>query len=295
MFRISLPLSFLFLLSVLYSNPLSFSHYSNEVGMQGVKFSAITYCPESQIADWSCKWCQDYPQFELLRTYWDPDTSVFGYFGRLDNMYVLAFEGSQDWKDWLVNSQVIVLVPYKQYPEAKVHSGFWKAYNDVKSQIYASISTHNVTDLFITGHSLGGAMATIASLDLLEDPPQPLNIFTITYGAPRVGNREYSALFSQFVKNHYRVTHAKDFVVHLPQLFLGYYHTGHEVYYPDDTLHYIECPQAEDSHCARGTTSWPWDTSDHGDYLNVVVAECFSKVTSSTSTASGRIIGEMVE
>jgi pimeloyl-ACP methyl ester carboxylesterase len=212
----------------------------------------------------------------LLRTYWDVETSSFAYFGKLKsaNTHVLAFEGSQDWKDWLVNLQVIALVPYKQYPEAKVHSGFWKAYNDLKQQIYQTIRDHNVTNLLVTGHSLGGALATVCALDLSEELHTPLNLTHINYGSPRVGNKAYSQLFFQLVKANFRVTHAKDFVVHLPQFIFGYYHTANEVYYPDDTLKYTQCPQAEDDHCSRGVTSWPWDTKDHQYYLKMMLSQC---------------------
>ena len=50
------------------------------------------------------------------------------------------------------------------------HSGFWEAYTAVRSKVHAilrrELSTRPVRQVFFTGHSLGGALATLASLDV---------------------------------------------------------------------------------------------------------------------------------
>lgn len=50
------------------------------------------------------------------------------------------------------------------------HSGFWEAYCTVRSFIHTVIRQElsaRPAHIYCTGHSLGGALATIASLDLV--------------------------------------------------------------------------------------------------------------------------------
>lgn len=77
--------------------------------------------------------------------------------------------------------------------------------------------------LYITGHSLGGAMATIAA-SRLKDKATCL----YTYGSPRVGSRTF---VKSFDVPHYRHVNNNDVVVKVPFAFLGYRHHG--------TLRYI--------------------------------------------------------
>lgn len=68
----------------------------------------------------------------------------------------------------------------------------------------------------VTGHSLGGAIAVHAALDLVSIN---LKVDTLyTYGAPRVGDKKFAEWFVDFskIKSIYRITHARDPVPHLP-------------------------------------------------------------------------------
>ena len=80
----------------------------------------------------------------------------------------------------------------------------------------------NVGSLYVTGHSLGAAMATIASSRM-----QSKVTALITFGSPRVGNAE-------FVKSlnveHYRVQNNCDDVTKVPFRFVGFRHHGTHKY-----------------------------------------------------------------
>ena len=67
----------------------------------------------------------------------------------------------------------------------------------------------------ITGHSLGGALATHAAAHLLS---QGINVDMLyTFGSPRVGDNKFSTWFDALLKNtKVRVTHGRDPVPHLP-------------------------------------------------------------------------------
>jgi hypothetical protein len=264
------------LLFLLVSTVLSTSAYDNTLGFKSTYLSAISYCQEDRVKSWNCYWCNKFPNFNLIETFWDHETSTFCYFGKLnDKEHVLVFEGSQDEKDLFIDFKFVKLVPYKQYPTAKVHTGFWNAYISIRDEVHTLISINNPENLFVTGHSLGGALATLAALDIIEEG-LVVNVSMVSLGAPRVGNREYSRLFSTLMpsNSYYRLTHALDPVVHLPYLTLDYTHIPHEIYYPGNNLNYVECLGGESIRCADSVALKKQNFTDHGYYMNVRVSKC---------------------
>ena len=254
------------------------TQYSNELGEYAVGLSAVAYCPESEVADWSCLWCQRYPGVQIQKTYWDRWTSTFGYLAydiSLD-WHILAFEGSQDLLDWISNLQIDELVPYKDHPDARVHHGFWVGYAKVRDQILRDLVERNVSRLFLTGHSRGAAEATLAALDIREELGN-ISMTMVNFGSPRVGNQAYSSLFESEMTGQskwWRVTHARDPVPRLPPRLFGYYHISNEIWYPDNTLKYVVCPEPESPSCLDGMRFYPFATEDHVVYLDVPVSKC---------------------
>jgi len=95
-------------------------------------------------------------------------------------------------------------------------------------------------ELFITGHSLGGALAQLLSYELAaygeigEKDPFPLPIRVVSFASPRVGNKKgfaqaYQALEKAGRVRHLRVTNQGDAV---PECFpsFGYAQTGVNVH-----------------------------------------------------------------
>jgi triacylglycerol lipase len=108
----------------------------------------------------------------------------------------------------------------------KVHRGF-KQEVDRLWEPLEKLLQDNTKPLWFTGHSLGGAMATISAgrCVLSPIPSSPEGLFT--FGSPRVGNRRYI----NFVKlNHLRWVNNNDVVTRLPPRWLGYRHSGVEYY-----------------------------------------------------------------
>jgi hypothetical protein len=103
---------------------------------------------------------------------------------------------------------------------ARVHEGFWNAYNSVRSQLLTLLTQMSFQfidkkEIIVTGHSLGGALATLAVPDicsLFED-----NITLITFAAPQVGNESFGKLISTFVppEKCIRVITSFDHVPHI--------------------------------------------------------------------------------
>jgi triacylglycerol lipase len=98
-----------------------------------------------------------------------------------------------------------------------VHNGFQTEVDKVWKEVHAEVvNKPKKKPLFITGHSLGGAMATICASRIHKAVSA-----LYTYGSPRVGSRK-------FVKNcyitHYRHVNNNDAVPRVPFALLGYVH-----------------------------------------------------------------------
>jgi triacylglycerol lipase len=108
----------------------------------------------------------------------------------------------------------------------RVHRGFKREVDDLWPRLEAALR-ENDKPLWFTGHSLGGAMATICAgrCKLAEIPSNPEGLFT--FGSPRVGSNRYI----NFVKiPHYRWVNNNDIVCRVPPPWLGYAHSGRELY-----------------------------------------------------------------
>ena len=134
---------------------------------------------------------------------------------------VLAFRGTEkDVADWLTDASCIPVVD----GETKVHEGFLQAFTvasdgdgntvegkvrDVLRMPSAQDDTGGSLPLFITGHSLGGALALLATKLVARD----VDGACYTFGAPRVANYEY---FAQVKTPVYRIVNSSDLVPRVP-------------------------------------------------------------------------------
>lgn len=97
-----------------------------------------------------------------------------------------------------------------------VHNGFQEEVNKVWDKIEGMLAKHRPgKTMYITGHSLGGAMATIAASRTEPDA-------FYTYGSPRAGTRKFVKSFSHIP--HYRHVNNNDIVPKVPFALLGYRH-----------------------------------------------------------------------
>ncbi|MEK9695795.1 MAG: lipase family protein [Candidatus Poseidoniales archaeon] len=105
----------------------------------------------------------------------------------------------------------------------RVHNGFQEEVNKVWDEIEAvMMESHVQSKLFICGHSLGGAMATIAA-SRLDGHVDGL----YTFGSPRVGTR---GMVKRISCSHWRFVNNNDIVTRVPFWIMGYKHHGELVY-----------------------------------------------------------------
>ncbi|MHB8974555.1 MAG: lipase family protein [Pirellulaceae bacterium] len=102
-----------------------------------------------------------------------------------------------------------------------VHSGFLAAYASISDRLDAVVNRRLAHQtIWLTGHSLGGALATLAAAHLDSTPVQGL----YTYGSPRVGDAAFVSVL--LPHSHYRFVHRDDWVPLVPPEILGYVHGG---------------------------------------------------------------------
>ena len=127
---------------------------------------------------------------------------------------VICFRGTQQIRDWLTNLKISTVPIYD--PKGLVgecgqmHEGFHNAYKSVESTIKNRLNGFEDLPLYITGHSLGGALAVVATW---YQSSQRLAA-CYTFGAPRVGD---SRLIGRFKTPIYRIVNGADPVPFVPQ------------------------------------------------------------------------------
>lgn len=162
----------------------------------------------------------------------------------------IVFRGSEKRMDWDTNfkfNQEVVelqqnviqekIVEEKEqvYPYggesksgAKMHEGFSDAFMSVRDDIHSYVTDHPATSVTVTGHSLGGALATLCAVDLQYNFTNKFEIEVYTFGAPRVGNSGFRESFNRRVPNSYRFVYGMDVVPSFPRPWQGYRHVDQE-------------------------------------------------------------------
>lgn len=161
--------------------------------------------------------------FELVRGFYSKETDTQAFLAKSSDGYaVLAFRGTEVTKrqDVVIDARAMRV----SILEGRVHTGFRVAYDSVAKEIEESVLKLKDTPLYITGHSLGAALATVAT-QRLEHNPRIREIIAAcyTFGSPRVGNTHYDIEFKSPI---YRVVNTTDIVTVIPLLAMGYIHIG---------------------------------------------------------------------
>ncbi|XP_060181198.1 uncharacterized protein LOC132610809 isoform X1 [Lycium barbarum] len=167
------------------------------------------------------------------------------------NRLVVAFRGTEQtkWKDLVTD---LMLVPAGLNPEriggdfkqeVQVHSGFLGAYDSVRIRLISLIKKAigyrdgdldppNKWHVYVTGHSLGGALATLLALELSSSQLAKRGAICVTmynFGSPRVGNKKFAEVYNEKVKDSWRVVNHRDIIPTVPRL-MGYCHVAQPLY-----------------------------------------------------------------
>lgn len=120
-----------------------------------------------------------------------------------------------------------------------IHQGFKESLDLIWTIVYRQVLecieedkqvTKKYRPIWVCGHSLGGALANLATSRFWEHDVDEIN-GTYTFGQPRVGNKEFADWFNHLAKYRYfRVVNNNDIVARVP-FFKGYAHVGEFKYF----------------------------------------------------------------
>lgn len=247
--------------------------FRNDTLYSSLWLSNVAYCPPETYL--THVYSGPSEGFVPTHTFTDEGTDTQGYVGYIESQKTIfvVFRGSMSIRNWISDMDSI-LTSYNTCDLCFVHHGFFTAYNTVAAQVHEAVkdlhSLHANFNIVFTGHSLGGALATLASIDILQTSKNVLNpsVYLSTFGSPRVGNE----LFAKFVAatlpmSSVRYTHLSDPVPHLPTRDQSYIHFPTE-WYEDASGGVRGCTGGEDDQCSA---QWYYEVnfSDHMKYLGL--------------------------
>ena len=153
------------------------------------------------------------------------DKGCQGYFAELHDMAVVAFRGTQLNKTDDLQS---ALTFWKQsFKELGVHKGFIRSFEDMLPEVIGDLQRVAPTKRIIyTGHSMGGALATLLSI---AHKPHEL----CTFGAPKVSDKNLREHLEGIEFN--RIVTSHDWIPSLPPsipYILPYNHVGTKYVFP---------------------------------------------------------------
>jgi len=181
---------------------------------------------------------------------------------------ILSFRGTEmlSFKDWSSDVKAQKVAMRRQNsggadqpdestsgPDKKVHFGFYdslglsESYEGIKPYLVFLGALQQLQDanpqrkIWITGHSLGAALASLFAAQLLLDGDDLLHYLggIYTFGQPRCGDEEFAKSMEVFEKKElvFRIVNQDDVVCDIPPKIMYYAHHGNEVKISDPLLH----------------------------------------------------------
>lgn len=142
-----------------------------------------------------------------------------------DKAVVVAFRGTAEPVDWLTDARIVG----HRIADGKIHKGFFQVVDAIYKDAYAEAVKQGAENksVWITGHSLGGAMALVFGYRALtENELAPGGI--ITFGQPLA----FSPTLAQFLLDKFNTKYVR-FVNSfdpVPRLLPNYRHAGSRIY-----------------------------------------------------------------
>ena len=143
------------------------------------------------------------------------DTQAYIVSDKDKNITTVFFPGTNSIRDAI---QDIKIRRVETVGSLKIHRGFLQAANSIWPLLKPHLEQLQSHKVIFTGHSLGGALATIIAIRYFT--PDEL----VTFGQPRVGGERLKKVLDKI--NYYRYVNASDIVPRHPWLAFGYRHHG---------------------------------------------------------------------
>lgn len=144
----------------------------------------------------------------------------FGIFLFKDKL-VLSYQGTYDWNEVIADLDIKQVSIDEEYPDILVHEGFLNAYKTseyiILDYIKEYINRYPNNNIYITGHSLGAAISTLSTF-FLHEKFKNKNIHCVTFGCPKIGNKNFVEYYNKNISNNIQFINNEDIIPTLPPL-----------------------------------------------------------------------------
>lgn len=149
---------------------------------------------------------------------------------------ILVFRGTQRTSEWIGNVYAVqqdYIDPNTQQSLGRIHTGFRRIANGIINPLAVDAvrQINPNKPCYVSGHSLGAALATILALDIaLAVPELQPQLQVYIYASPRVGNPAFVRSYASILPNSYRITNLADPIPTMPptKLRAEFVHIGEE-------------------------------------------------------------------
>jgi triacylglycerol lipase len=183
------------------------------VGVFLAQASSVAYWPDDKVR----KWTQD-AGFSKAVVF--DSGNIQGYWCVAEDLAMLAFRGTGNVRQWLRDARFFPV----EDEWGSIHIGFRDGVMNVAS-VLADFggAVKSCKHVWLTGHSLGGALAVVAAMRLKSGAN--ISPFLYTYGQPAVGLNGFAERFSvELPQRFWRFVNQSDIVTRVPPW--PYRHTG---------------------------------------------------------------------
>lgn len=195
----------------------------NAKGFSAANMAYLAHCAQAVYkTDAECKAAladMDPEIVKDIRFFKSRKTGTEGFIAGDEEKIIIAFRGTSEIKDWLTDAASIQKSWSSILNIGKVHSGFFDSLNSVWSLIMEHLQELQTKDqrIWITGHSLGGALAALTYATLRLQEPKYELAGAYTFGQPRIGDEVLCQSFDADSKHHFfRVVNNNDIVPRVP-------------------------------------------------------------------------------
>lgn len=154
---------------------------------------------------------------------------------------LIAFRGTEplNIKDWVTD--LMIATVYAPVGVGKVHQGFDAAFAAIRPQLELALNEQydGHSPIWITGHSLGGALSVLAAVQLVFGQKLPVQ-GVYTFGQPRIGDRTFAKFVGKALQDRVvRFVNDRDIVPQVPGpgMLVNYRHHVPETHFdPEGNL-----------------------------------------------------------
>jgi len=244
-----------------------------------INFAFAAYCSQRLLSNWTCPQCLILgSNVRYISTVENTTYGTLGFFAVDDTRkeIILAYRGSFNLPNIIADA---TLVQYSiDDTDIRVHTGSYIAQQSLISQVRGKldllIAAKPGYRVIVTGHSLGGSMASLTMFQFkYYGLYTRINFELYTYGALRQGNQAYATKFNSFNFPVGRVVNRADIIPHIVPFSLGYVHHANEVYIVNGVTRNCSNVYYEDLSCSDSLGPI-YSVFDHLFYFDADVTTC---------------------